>query len=378
MSSRARHGAGGHPEHRPSHRASSSLPIPRSSSRQIRLSLATLGSGPGCPAESGGERPGPRVPWTSTQHPRGHLGQPRPGDSDGAAGPPQPSHPPTWHRDVKEAPAAAPSAPPDRGSRPRVPGLVPARGDPRASAGRGWAAGPAPSEESESSWVEEPEMIPGTPESSSALAGSRETAPPGPVNAARPQPGAPGIGAAARTGRAGAAGPCPFPESPAGHRHTDGGIPSGPAAVPLHAPIPAPLTPSTQSSPKSPSRFMALSPGRRRPPKNASVRSRPGRGVGPPVPGLPRRPRLRTAPRSLPPSPALPARPAGTAGTPGPENRARPRAGAGVGRSPEGEGMGAPMQPPGGSSGFHFFFPKAAQRGLGFFGFFFYLAFKSP
>lgn len=68
MSSRARQGAGGHPEHRSSHRASPSLPIPSSSSWHIRPSLAILGSGTGAPAESGGERAGPRVPWTSSQH----------------------------------------------------------------------------------------------------------------------------------------------------------------------------------------------------------------------------------------------------------------------------------------------------------------------
>lgn len=185
-------------------------------------------------------------------HPHGQIEQLRSGT---AMRPWGPSHPPTWSREVKKAPAVGSRAPPGwdpgRGSRGSLL-PVPGRGDPRDQrrAGLGCRARAIGGKrkkkkkrkKTQRGWILE------SSDSSGWVPGDRTdgpdaAAPPGPAHAARALPRGSPEGTAAPRGRAGAAGPCPFPESPAGHRHRDGRTPSAsaPVSLPLHAsPHPGP------------------------------------------------------------------------------------------------------------------------------------------
>lgn len=314
MSSWARRGAREHPEHRSSHRASPSLPIPSSPAAPSRSAWPSWGAGRGLRqgARERGQGRGcrGRAPSTAGRSPSpGHLEQPRLGDSDEAAGPPQQSHSPTWNRELKDAPATGSRAPPDAGSRPRVPGLAATRpcpwgpsGQRRAGLGcRARAIG-----EKRKRVGKRPRR--GYRQSRQFLRPGWVLGETGPTDPRRQRgrvpltppahsPAAPGRGAAAPRGRAGAAGPCLVPESPAGHRHRDGGIPSASApsrSMPRSRPHSRPAAPR-RAVPKAPAGSWRCAPAAADARlKMPQVRSRPGRGVGPP--GLPRRPRLGTTP----------------------------------------------------------------------------------
>lgn len=161
-----------------------------------------------------------------TAHARGHLKQPRLVDSDGAAGPSQQSHPPTWNRKVKEAPTAGSSAPPDWGSRPRVLRLADTRPCPRrppgqsraelgcrarATGGKRKRVGKRSRRYQTVQTDPPPWLGPGEPD--------RRTRRRVPLTPPAHSPGAPQRGAAAPRRRPGAAGPCPVPERPEEHRH---------------------------------------------------------------------------------------------------------------------------------------------------------------
>lgn len=291
-------------------------------------------------------------------HPHGQIEQLRSGT---AMRPWGPSHPPTWSREVKKAPAVGSRAPPGwdpgRGSRGSLL-PVPGRGDPRDQrrAGLGCRARAIGGKRKKKKKRKKTQRgwILDSSDSSGWVPGDRTdgpdaAAPPGPAHAARALPRGSPEGTAAPRGRAGAAGPCPFPESPAGHRH--GGTQTQGWKNPLRlcpclAPAPC-LPPSRPHSrpaalhtavPKAPACPWRCAPAAaaallrtpRSVPAQEGALGRLSRGF-PAGPGWGQLPAGPPEPRAARPAcgQALP-----QPGTPGPESRPQAGAGAGVGRGP--------------------------------------------
>lgn len=363
---------------------------PSPAAQQIRLAI--LGSGTGAPAESDGERPGRgchgRAPSTAGRCPPPWANRAAPlGDSDEALGPVTPAY--MEQRSEKGAGSRF-QGPARLGSRPRVPGFAAARPWPWGPPGpaQGGAGLPGPRHRRKAKEKKEkkenPERMdprqfrqlwlgPGRPDRRTgrgSAAGSRSRLP-------RTAPGLPGgDGCAEGTGRSGRT--VPLPGKPGGTQTQGWKNPL--RLCPCLAP--APCLPSSRPHSRPAALHTAVPkapacPWRCAPAAAAALlrtpRSVPAQegALGRLSRGFPAGPGWGQLP-AAPPSPALPVRPAGRrcrSREPPARSHGHRRAQGQGSAAVRGKWSGAPVQPPGRSSKFHFFFPSSSESwfGSGFF-----------